>query len=192
MYTVKLTVDGKDYEQKVDVRKDPNSNGTEADIKKMVGLWENAVDDINEVVSMINRLEIIGKQFEDLKKVLAQTPEATSLLDSLDEVQGELVAIEDKLLQRQLHASDPKSYREMMMLYSKLLWFSGDIGTGAGDIRNTEDFGPTDQQLEVYELLKSRLAESRAEYERFVTETVPAFNNALQTAGHGNIVSKLK
>jgi hypothetical protein len=192
MYTVKLTVDGKDYEQKVEVRKDPNSNGTEADIKKMVGLWENVVADINEVVSMINRLEIIGKQFEDLKKVLALTPEAKTLLDSLDEVQGELVAIEDKLLQRQLHASDPKSYREMMMLYSKLLWFSGDVGTGAGDIRNTEDFGPTDQQLEVYELLKSRLAESRAEYERFVTETVPAFNNALQTAGHGNIVSKLK
>ncbi len=191
-YRVKLAVDGKEYEQKVEVRKDPNSNGTEADIKTMVALWKNVVDDINDVVTMINRLEIIGKQFEDLNKVLAQTPDAKSLLDSLDEVQGELIAIEDKLLQRQLHASDPKSYREKMMLYSKLLWFSGDVGAGAGDIRSTEDYGPTDQQLEVYELLKGRLAESRAEYERFVTETIPAFNNALQTAGHGNIVSKLK
>ena len=191
-YKVKLAVDGKEYEQNVEVRKDPNSNGTEADIKTMVALWKNVVDDINDVVTMINRLEIIGKQFEDLNKVLAQTPDAKSLLDSLDEVQGELIAIEDKLLQRQLHASDPKSYREKMMLYSKLLWFSGDVGAGAGDIRSTEDYGPTDQQLEVYELLKGRLAESRAEYERFVTETIPAFNNALQTAGHGNIVSKLK
>jgi hypothetical protein len=192
IYTVKLVVDGREYEQEVEVRKDPNSKGTEADIIEMVGLWKNVVDDINEVVTMINRLEIIGKQFEDLKKVLEQAPDAKSLLDSLDEVQGELIAIEDKLLQRQLHASDPKSYREKMMLYSKFLWFSGDIGTGAGDIRNTEDYGPTDQQLEVYEILKSRLAESRAEYDRFVSETIPAFNNALQIAGHGHVISRLK
>ncbi len=191
-YTVKLTVDGKDYEQRVEVRKDPNSNGTEADIKKMVGLWKDVVEDVNEVVVMLNHLEIVGKQMEDLNKVLAQTPDAKSLLDSVDEVQGELMAIEDKLLQRQLHASDPKSYREEMMLYSKLLWFSGDVGTGAGDIRNTEDYGPTDQQLEVYDILKKRLADVRAEYDRFMKETVPAFNSQLQTSGHGNIVTKLK
>jgi hypothetical protein len=189
---VKLTVGGKDDEQKVEVRKDPNSNGTVADIKKMVGLWEDVVDDINEVVTMINHLEIVGKQIEDLNKVLAQTPDAKSLLDAVDEVQGELMAIEDKLLQRQLHASDPKSYREKMMLYSKLLWFSGDVGTGAGDIRNTEDYGPTDQQLQVYEVLKKRLADVRAEYDQFLKETVPAFNSQLQTSGHGNIITSLK
>lgn len=148
------------------------------------------VADINEVVAMINHLEIIGMQFENLEKVLALTPDAKSLLGSLEKTQGELAAIEDELLQRQLHASDPKSYREKMMLYSKLLWFSGDVGTGAGDIRNTEDHGPTDQQLEVYELLENRLAGSRTEYERFLNETIPAFNAALQAAGHGNIVSK--
>jgi hypothetical protein len=191
-YTVKLTVDGNVYEQKVEVRKDPNSLGTEADIKKMVRLWKDVVDDINEVVTMINRLERIGKQFEDLNEVLAQTDGARPLLDALDEVHGELIGIEDKLLQRQLHASDPKSYREQMMLYSKLLWFSGDVGTGAGDIRNTEDFGPTDQQLEVYQLLENRLAQLRLEYNRFVNETVPAFNNQLQESGHGNVITQLK
>jgi hypothetical protein len=116
---------------------------------------------------------------------------AKSLHDALDEVHGELIAVEDKLLQRQLHASDPKSYREQMMLYSKLLWFSGDIGTGAGDIRNTEDFGPTTQQREVYGILKNRLTEVRAEYDRFLKETIPAFNQQLQTSGHGNVITGL-
>jgi hypothetical protein len=158
----------------------------------MLRLWQEVVNDINEVVTMINRLEWIGKQFEDLNEVLAQTESAKPLLDALDEVHGELIGIEDKLLQRQLHASDPKSYREQMMLYSKLLWFSGDVGTGAGDIRNTEDFGPTDQQLEVYQLLENRLAQVRLEYNRFVNETVPAFNNQLQESGHGNVITQLK
>jgi hypothetical protein len=79
-----------------------------------------------------------------------------------------------------------------MMLYSKLLWLSGDIGTGAGDIRNTEDFGPTDQQIEVYQLLKNRLARVRLEYDRFLSETVPAFNEQLETSGHGNVITQLK
>ena len=79
-----------------------------------------------------------------------------------------------------------------MMLYSKLLWFSGEIGTGAGDIRNTEDFGPTSQQLEVYDLLKRRLADVRSEYNRLLSETIPAFNGQLQTAGYASIVTNLK
>jgi hypothetical protein len=141
---------------------------------------------------MINRLEWIGKQFEDLSEVLTQTEGAKPLLDALDEVHSELIGIEDKLLQRQLHASDPKSFREQMMLYSKLLWLSGDIGTGAGDIRNTEDFGPTDQQIEVYQLLQTRLVQVRIEYDRFLNETVPAFDDQLEESGHGNVITRLK
>ena len=79
-----------------------------------------------------------------------------------------------------------------MMLYSKLLWFSGDVGTRAGDIRNTEDYGPTDQQLEVYNILKQRLDAVRAEYEGLLSETIPAFNAALQEAGHGAIVTRMR
>ena len=97
---------------------------------------------------MINRLEWIGKQMEDLGRILAGAGAGQALHDALDEVLGELVEVEDKLLQRQFHASDPKSYREQMMLFSKLLWFSSDI-------RNTEDYGPTSQQLEVYEMAGS-------------------------------------
>jgi hypothetical protein len=78
-----------------------------------------------------------------------------------------------------------------MMLYSKLLWFSGEIGTGAGDIRNTEDFGPTSQQLEVYEILKKRLAEVRAEYDKLFKEDIPAFNNKLKEAGLGSLITNL-
>ncbi len=189
IYTIKLTVNGKEYSEKLEVRKDPNSRGTEEDIWVMIKLWKDVVQDINEVVIMINRLEWVGKQMEDLSKVLARTKDAELLMADLAKTRTKIVTVEDKLLQRQLHASDPKSYRAEMMLYSKLLWFSGEIGTGAGDIRNTEDFGPTNQQLEVYDILKRRLDEVRAEYERLLAETIPAFNTTLQAAGYGTIIT---
>jgi photosystem II stability/assembly factor-like uncharacterized protein len=191
-YTIKLIVNGREYTQKLEVRKDPNSQGTEADIHVMVQLWEDVVQDINEVVTMINRLEWVGKQMEDLEKVLTRTKNAEPIIAALHETHSKVLAVEDKLLQRQLHASDPKSYREEMMLYSKLLWFSGEIGTGAGDIRNTEDFGPTNQQLEVYDILKKRLDEVREEYDQLLKTTIPSFNKTLQTAGHSAIITSLK
>ncbi len=188
-YTVELTSGDRKITQKLDVLRDPNSNGSDADIQKMVELWSSVVKDINEVVGMINQLEWVGKQLEDLDKVLA-TVDAKPVASALAEFKSSVMAVEDKILQRQLQASDPKSYRDEMMLYSKLLWFSGEIGTGAGDIRNTEDYGPTSQQLEVYEILKRRLAESRAEYEKLLGETLPQLNQQLETAGYGGIVVK--
>ncbi|MDH5384465.1 MAG: sialidase, partial [Candidatus Aminicenantes bacterium] len=191
-YTVKLIVNGKEYAQRLEVRKDPNSRGTEADIRDTVQLWKDVVQDINEVVTMINRLEWVGKQMEDLEKVLTRTKDAELVIAVLSETHSKVLTVEDKLLQRQLHASDPKSYRDEMMLYSKLLWFSGEIGTGAGDIRNTEDFGPTNQQLEVHDILKRRLDEVRMEYDRLLSDVIPALNKTLQAAGHGAIITILK
>ena len=191
-FTIKLIVNGKEYAQQLEVRKDPNSRGTEADIRNMVQIWKDVVKDINEVVAMINRLEWVGKQMEDLEKVLTRMKDAEQIIAAVHETHSQVLSVEDKLLQRQLHASDPKSYRDEMMLYSKLLWFSGEIGTGAGDIRNTEDFGPTNQQLEVYDILKKRLDEVRVEYDRLLSETIPSLNKTLQTAGHSAILISLK
>jgi len=191
VYTVKLSVDGMESTEKVEVRKDPNSKGTLADVKEMVRLWTAVVQDINEVVGMINRIEWVGKQMEDLAKVLARTNEAKPVQAALGDIQKKVMTVEDKLLQRQLHASDAKSYRAEMMLYSKLLWFSGEIGTGAGDIRNTEDFGPTSQQLEVYDLLKKRLADIRVEYENLFKTDIPAFNAKLKDGGYGSLITNL-
>jgi hypothetical protein len=190
-YTVKLLVGEHEYTSQLEVVKDPSSEGTDGDIREMVDLWLSVADDINDVVDMINRLEWVGKQLEDLADVLGGLAgdEGKALAGGLSDLSANLMAVEDKLLQRQLHASDPKSYREEMMLYSKLLWFSGDIGTGAGDIRNTQDLGPTRQQLEVYDLLKGRLADVRAEYETLMNETIPAFNGELRAAGHGTLIT---
>jgi hypothetical protein len=49
-YTVKLTVDGKDYTQPLKVLKDPHSNGTEGDIQIQNKLTTSLFDTPNHLV----------------------------------------------------------------------------------------------------------------------------------------------
>ncbi|MHB8093522.1 MAG: WD40/YVTN/BNR-like repeat-containing protein [Candidatus Aminicenantales bacterium] len=191
-YTVTLSVDGKETSRELVVLKDPNSSGSVESIKEMVGLWRNAVVDLNATVDMINQLEWVGKQVEDLIKLLGATKNGDQVLSDVLEFQKAYMTLEDKMLQRQLHASDPKSYKAEMMLFSKLLWFSGEVGTGAGDIRNTEDMGPTSQQLEVYDLLNKRFQATRAEFDDFIKAQVPAFNKKLAEKNFTAIVTGQK
>jgi glutathione S-transferase len=154
----------------------------------MTALWTLVGQDANEVAMIINRLEWIGKQMEDLDKTLAGVKNEPGLRPALAEAHKQMRTVERLFLEDQLLASDPKSYREEMAIYQKLLWFAGEIGTGAGDIRNTEDFGPTSQQLEVYKIFKGRIAEARTAFDKLLKETLPAFNKTLQAAGFGPIV----
>jgi hypothetical protein len=191
-YTLKLSVDGKDYTQDLTILKDPNSMGTLDNIKEMIRLWRMTVADINAAVDMINQLEWVGKQVEDLIKLLQATKDGDKVLSDVLDFQKKYMILEDKLLQRQLHASDPKSYKAEMMIYDKLLWYSGEIGTGAGDIRNTEDFGPTGQQLEVYDILKKRLQAAQAEYDDLIKNGIPAFNKKLAEKNFMTLVTGQK
>lgn len=182
---------GKELTQKLEVLKDPNSAGTVEDIKETVRLWKEVVQEINDVVDMVNRIEWIRKQVEDLTKVLKRDENAGEVLAALHQLDKKIVAVEDELLQRQLHASDPKSYRAEMKLYSKLVWFSGEIGTGAGDIRNSDDFPPTSQQYEVHKLLKERLEKVKAEYAELLAEDIPAFNQFAIERNYAGLITTM-
>jgi len=188
IYTIKLKVEGKEFSEKLEVLKDPHSAGTVEDIKETVQLWKEVANEINTVVDMINRIEWVRKQIEDKIKILKADQKAEQVLRALTELDKKIMVVEDKLLQRQLHASDPKSYRAEMQLYSKLVWFSGEIGTGAGDIRNSDDYPPTDQQYEVHRLLKERLEKVKAEYEVLFNQDIPSFNKLAFENGYAALI----
>src|SRR5262249_9358388 len=69
-YTVKLTVEGKELTRSLIIKKDPNTAGTEQDIQATVKMWVELRDEINTVVDMINKIELIRKQIEDMPKYL--------------------------------------------------------------------------------------------------------------------------
>jgi hypothetical protein len=60
-----------------------------------------------------------------------------------------------------------------------LIWLSGVVGTGAGDVAGGADYRPTDSSLQVLEMIEKDLAEARAAFDTLVTKELPAFNKEM-------------
>src|SRR5258708_34010331 len=77
-YTVKLTVEGKEYTQPLKVLKDPHSNGTEGDIQIQMKMMTSLSGTMNGVVDAVNQLETLPAQLGDLKSALGASEELTT------------------------------------------------------------------------------------------------------------------
>ncbi len=176
-YTVKLELDGTTQSAKVEVRKDPNSAATSADVEKSSKFTLALYRDINSSVEMINQIEWSRKQLEDLKKILTAEKAEKSLFDTRDELEKKALAVEDRLVQRTLADDDQKSFRGPLQLYMQLVWLDAEAGSGRADVSGGADFAPTRAEEEVHSLLRQRL------FATLYEKTIPAFNDTMREKG---------
>lgn len=191
-YTVKLTVEGKEFTRPVEVRKDPSSAGTPADIEAATRLSLALYRDIDDAAGMINRLEWTRKQVEALRKILKASEAPAGDLSAVDAFEKKARAVEDRLLAPTLAEADVKSFRGPLQLYLKLVWLQAESGSGGGDVSGSADFAPTASELEVYRLLSDQLGEVRRDFDALYAKTVPAFNEAQRAKGLGGLMSVLE
>ena len=132
---------------------------------------------------MINRLEIMRKQLEDQRGKSSGDADAVAAVDALDK---KLLDVELRFLSRTEMHSDDKWYVESYKIYMNLVWLSGEVGTGAGDVAGGAEFRPTDASLGVLAMLEKQLTEAKAAYDRVMRDDVATFNKAM--AGKAQIV----
>jgi len=137
-------------------------------------------DDINASVAMINRLESMRKQVEDLLKANAGKKPAEQALRDLEQ---KMMSVELQLLSRTDLHSDDKWYVEAYKVYMNLVWLSGVVGSGAGDVQGGADFRPTDASLQVLEMIEKDLAAATSAFTTLVEKDVPAFNRTFKGSG---------
>ncbi|MGE5345315.1 MAG: VPS10 domain-containing protein [Acidithiobacillales bacterium] len=182
-YTVKLSAAGNELTRELEVRKDPNSAGTLADIEAATKLSLALYRDIDDAARMINQLEWTLKQVEELRTMMKAAEASSGELPPVDAFEKSVRAVEDRLLQPTLAEADVKSFRGPLRLYLKLVWLQAESGSGGGDVSGNADFAPTAAELEVYKLLSGRLGEVRRDFEELYAKTVPAFNETLEAKG---------
>lgn len=192
IYTVQLTVNGKDYTQKLLVKKDPNSAGTEADVADSTKLSVQIWRDTTSVARMVNRVEWTRRQIEEFQKMLkaGKAPEAD--VDAAKEIEKKTRAVEDELLQPTIAEADTKSFRGPLKLYLSLLWLQAEVGPGAADVSGNADLAPTQPERDVYALLAARLAETRTRYEELYEKSIPAFNEAARAKGYVQLMTVIE
>jgi hypothetical protein len=179
-YTVKLTIGEKELTRELVVKKDPNSKGTDQQVMEQVGILLEMRGHVNSVVDMVNEIEWVRKQLYELEEMLKDKDDAEAILDAGKSLDEKLMALEGRFFDLRLSGARQDTLWWPRRLYSKLTSLAGYIGAS--------DFPPTTQQMEVLDLYRQQVAESRIELQRLKNEELASFNQLLVDQGINGII----
>lgn len=180
-YSVKLKAKGEVMIQKITVMKDPRSAGSLQNIKDQFDFHNKVQQDLESVTGMINAIEWLKKQILEMKELVKNE----EVLQQSKLLYLKLQELENKLVQATIAEGDSKSFRFSQKLYFKYAIL-------AGDIAQSVDFAPSQQQHEVYNTLHERLEASKTEFNAITNNDVITFNKLLEQQGiTGGLIIKL-
>ena len=171
-YTVRLTVDGETHERPLTVIKDPHSAGSESDIAAQVSFLREVREDIVAAGEAVERVEAIRVQIATLARFAEDDEELREAIAGLRE---RLAELQMNMVDLRLTGQGQDGVRFEAKLLQKLGYLTGAIGVA--------DFPPTDQEMEVKELLRRELAAHLAALEDLVNGEVAALNAMLRARG---------
>ena len=169
-YKVKLIIGEQEFVRELKVLKDPSTVGTLEDIEEQVSFSLELRDAMNLAVTMINDIEDIRAEIEAVLSELKSEQDRTTAKKLLKNAKR----IATILYDIHLTGAREDAFRSPMKLYGRLSALASDIG-GFG-----VDFKPTDQQMEVYQLLNERLIKAQNAYDKFFKVEVTQLNNQLK------------
>jgi hypothetical protein len=91
--------------------------------------------------------------------------------------------VEYQLITRADALSDDKYFQTAYNLYQNFLWLNGEIGTGAGDVQGSGDWGATETGVGLVLGLESTLEKVKGEYKGLMEKDVPAYNKQIEGSG---------
>ena len=177
-YTVQLSVGGRQLTQTLEVRKDPHSAGTEADIQAQMTMLFDLRRDLNAGADIVNQIELVRSQIANLIQVV----EDEAITEAGDELEEKLMAVEGILVE--LRLTGPDGQRWAAKLLTKMIYLA-DRGVASAD------FPPTDQQLEVQQLLEEQLATAQSQLDELLDRDLAEFNELLRTRNVSNIIAQV-
>jgi hypothetical protein len=133
-----MTVAGQTSTQALAVLRDPRILAGASDLAASTAAQIRVRDDINRTVAMINRLEVMRKQIEDLRKANAGKKPAEQALGDLEK---KMMDVELQLITRTEMRSDDKWYVEAYV-YDEPGVVERRRRSGAGDVQGGADYWP--------------------------------------------------
>jgi photosystem II stability/assembly factor-like uncharacterized protein len=179
-YTVKLTVEGKDYTRPLKLLKDPHSNGSEGDIQIQHRLMTSLAGQMDTTVDEINRIESIRAQLADLKLVLGSDSNAAAIRTSAEQLAAKLVDIEGNLLRLKATGRGQDTVRWTPELAEKIAYLASEV--------ESSDYQPTTQQVAVHDELKEKGATYQQRLKLLLENDLAAFNAQLRRGNVPNVI----
>jgi photosystem II stability/assembly factor-like uncharacterized protein len=180
IYTVKLVAGGRELTQPLEVRKDPNTAGSEADIQSQTKVLQEIRSNMDSLAKAINEAESIRGQLAYLKTVAGDDEPGKALVARGEDLDKKIVAVESRLFNMTATGRGQDLLRTPSQMVEKLAHLA--------DVVSLADFKPTDQQLEVHAKLTREIASLRDQLQQVVKTDLAAFNAALRQQNRAGIV----
>jgi hypothetical protein len=175
-YTVRLSVGGKQLTQKLEVRKDPNSNGSDAEIREQVKMLTELRKDIEAASDLANQIELVRGQILGLGRVL----DNAEIMKPARELEQKLADVQQNLMDLRVTGRGQDGVRFGARLLGKFNYLAGGLASA--------DNRPTDQQLEVHKVLQAELKKQQAALNGLLDKDLKTFNEFMRGRGVTNII----
>jgi hypothetical protein len=175
-YQVRLTVGGKSQTAPLEVVPDPRLQGqiTDREIAELEDLSMQTWSDIDALHKTVNQIRETRARLGIVNKWSKDNAEAKPVIDAANELAAKLAPIEGRLLQVKMAASED-NLRYPNMLNEQYDTFSGTL--------DSEDFGPTESQRQVYAYLHGELTGVLAKWRSVSDTDLPAFQALMRAHG---------
>ena len=157
-YKAVLNIDGQKLEEEFTILKDPNSSGTIKDIKEQFEFLITLRETINKNVKLINKIEELRYS---LQNDYNKDPNKKAAAYKMDR---KLYEIESNLFDVKLTGAREDAFRNPNKIYGRLAALGSDL------TRFGADFRPTNQQVEVYQILSERLQKQEIIFDEVMKE----------------------
>ena len=157
------------YTVKLEVLKDPNSGGSEADIAAQMQSLFAIRDDLEAAADAVHRIEAARTQLAALESTVSDSAVRKAARD----LQQKYIDLEMNFVDLRLTGRGQDGVRFASKLIDKIVYLGDQIGSS--------DFKPTDQAEEVRQLLHAELGTQLAALDALQSKELMAFNEMLRT-----------
>ncbi|MDA0328600.1 MAG: glycosyl hydrolase [Gemmatimonadetes bacterium] len=182
-YTARVTIAGEEFQTPIEVRKDPYSTGTLADIEAQVAFSLQMRDQISDITASIERMEHTRVQLQAAGAALARDAAASEVRAEVDRLATVATTLENRLVDVHLTGAREDSFRNPMQLFGRFSSLASDVDWKGSD------FAPTVAQRQVHQVLTERLEDAKLAIQQFLDGELNLLNDRLQALGRPAIVS---
>jgi len=150
-YRAVLQIENESFKQTFNILKDPNTAGTIRDIKTQFEFLISLRESINDNVRLINKIEELRYSLQNDYSLIRGEKAARDMDIKLYEIESNLFDVK-------LTGAREDAFRNPNKIYGRLAALGSDL------TRFGADFKPTDQQVEVYEILTKRLEKQKKDF----------------------------
>jgi photosystem II stability/assembly factor-like uncharacterized protein len=171
-YTVKLTVGGRSQTQPLEIVLDPRvKNVTEGDLQKQFELAQQVRDANTDLHRAVNQIRELRSEIKALRSRLDNDPRRKPLFDQTDALDRKMNPVEEELIQVNMKGSEA-NLAFPNKLNEQLDTFSAVVQAGDGV--------PSEQQYQVFRMLRGQLDQQLASWKQILSSDVPALNESIR------------